>query len=363
MSNAMEAFLEFEERKKTFGKIVQLPGVSKATQEKPSSRFTLMTLVQVLAMPPAEWLVQDLLPRRGLAVWFGAPGSGKTFLTLDVAMSLATGHEEWFGRDVKPVNVIYVAGEGVTGLGNRLRAWVSRHCNPDADVHAHISVVPEPPNLFTGDAAKFIQDVSTAKPGLVVLDTLARCAAGADENSARDMGQVVAAADMIVRELNCCVLLVHHSGRMGHERGSTALRGAADIMLEIKQHESGTRELVLGGMYAKLKDAEGGGSIPFRLEREGDSCVVVRAEGVSDRPPLPKGQWQRFVFELAGQALREKSALVEGRPAITFDELLERWRAAVKDARKREPGELRRILLPMIAAGVLDGSESAIFCP
>lgn len=333
-------------------------------------RFAMQTLAQVLAHPPLQWLVEGIFPQRGLVCWYGQPTCGKTFLALDASMNVARGSDEWFGRAMTGVPVIYVAGEGVGGLSNRLRSWVARHCNPDAEPSANIRIVAEPPNLFDGDAGEFAETIRAIKPGLVVIDTLARSSTGADENSARDMGKVIQACDFLVKSLNCCVLLVHHSkkGMSGGERGSSALRGACDVMLEIKNHhKEGIRELVLSGAEAKIKDGAESESVYFRLEVEGESCIVVPAhtpppDGATGRPQ-PRGASQQLVYDLAGQALRERSGRVEGRPTITFTELLERWQGAVQDVRKREPGQLRRVLNSLIAAGVLAGTDSAIWCP
>ncbi len=63
---------------------------------------------------------------------------------------------------------------------------------------------------------------------LVVLDTQARVSVGLDENSAKDMGALIAAAEQLREACRACVLFVHHEPRVGENlRGSTALEGAA----------------------------------------------------------------------------------------------------------------------------------------
>lgn len=330
-----------------------------------ASKFGPLSVMDVLSMPPQEFIVHGLLPKTGLAVWFGAPGSAKTFLAIDLAMSCASGYANWFGREIKPLTVVYVAGEGLGGLSNRLRAWVDSNCNPDSEITADIHFVAHPPNLFEGEAEKFVTAISALKPNLIIIDTLARSSVGADENSARDMGKVVSGCDALIQRLNCCVLLIHHAGRAGWERGSTALRGASDVMLEVKKHDDGTRELVLNGQSAKIKEGAESESIFFKLTPVGDSCIVEPADAVQTRckRPLPKGGKQRLVYELAGQALKDKSRQVDGRPSITFAELHVRWLGAVSDKRDREPNSLRRVLRTMIDRGVFGGDESAIWCP
>jgi hypothetical protein len=72
------------------------------------------------------------------------------------------------------------------------------------------------------------------RPSLVVVDTLARCMLGGEENSARDMGLFVAACDRIRMATGATVLVVHHTGKSAHvERGSSALRAACDQMIRL----------------------------------------------------------------------------------------------------------------------------------
>lgn len=340
----------------------------------PTARFAALSLPELLALPPQKWLVENLFPETGLAVVYGAPGSAKTFLVLDLAFQISRGGGEWFGRQVAGGAVVMVEGEGVQGLAGRARAYCAAKMNEDAEPSAALHIVPHPPNLFTGEAPEFTAAISSLRPCLVVIDTLARSAVGADENSARDMGGVIAAADSVGKKLGCLVLLVHHSSKAGGERGSSALRGAADAMFEVRRHEDGTRELVLGGMTAKAKDSAEAESIFFRLQPAQESCVVAAADapaaGAGARP-RPRGGNQQLVWELLGAAAREQSTSTEGPPKIVFGDLLERWQGSVKDPRKREPGELRRALRSMIESGLIasdsDSSQisgsSKIWCP
>jgi hypothetical protein len=329
-----------------------------------SSKFAALSLAELLALPPQKWMVEGLFPERGLAVIYGAPGSAKTFLALDLAFCVASGGGEWFGRNVSGGPVVMVAGEGVQGLAGRARAYCAEKMNTDAEPSARLHIVPHPPNLFAGEADEFAESVLPIRPSLVVIDTLARSSVGADENSARDMGAVISAADSIGKKMGCLVMLVHHAGKAGGERGSSALRGAADAMFEVRRHDDGTRELVLSGSTAKMKDADESASIFFRLQPagEGESCVVAPAGEPPTDVVRPKGENQRIVWTILGQAAREATVSTEGTPRVEFNNLLSRWQGVVKDARKREPGELRRVLRSMIESGsvVADCAPDAI---
>jgi hypothetical protein len=84
----------------------------------------------LISMPPVSWAVGDgdhgLITAHGLSMIYGAPGSGKSFITLDMALCQAHGIE-WQGMPTKQGDVLYIAGEGVGGLGKRVKAWKMSH--------------------------------------------------------------------------------------------------------------------------------------------------------------------------------------------------------------------------------------------
>src|SRR5262249_53104790 len=84
-------------------------------EERP--RLNLMTVEKVFAMPDPEELVSRMLMDRENVCVVGAPKSGKTFIALDIALSLAAGQRVF---DRQPVlrsgPVVYLSGEGHAGM-------------------------------------------------------------------------------------------------------------------------------------------------------------------------------------------------------------------------------------------------------
>jgi predicted ATP-dependent serine protease len=242
----------------------------------------LLTLDQIDALPDLEFLIDGVLPCTSLCMLYGEPGCGKTFIALSMAMSIADG-TPWLKRQTREGPVLYIAAEGVGGMKYRLRAYRRRH---ETD-GTNIRFLPEPIQLFDDDALKGLQGNLAAggfKPRLVIVDTLARVTVEADENSARDMGQVVKAVDSLRRDLDSTVLLIHHTRKKGDlERGSSALRGAADVVIECKK----SGEQIVVARCAKMKDAEPFADIKIGLEKVdlggGRSSLVA---GVA--PPFSK---------------------------------------------------------------------------
>lgn len=241
----------------------------------PAGRYQLLTDDDLEALPPPVWLIDGIMPAGGLIVPYGAPGSWKTFGAIDWGLCVSTGFR-WMGREVRRGPVIYIAAEGASGLGARVRAWKDhRRFIGRTDLH----VIAEPVNLLeAGDVANLLQAIQrdlTEPPALVIFDTLARCMIGGDENNTADMGVAVENAGRIQRTTGAAVMLVHHT-RKGEEveRGNSSLRGAADTMILFRADDD-TVEIKAN----KQKDGPEFSPIRVVLESVGESCVVVPDRG------------------------------------------------------------------------------------
>jgi hypothetical protein len=265
---------------------------------------------------PIDWLVDGILPPGGLAIVFGPPGAGKSVAVIDLVLSLATGLP-WLEHYAVPrrVPVAYLYAEGRDGYHRRVGAWKERRAYTG---RAGVPATFQAPDLL--DEAHVAELITALRqlpepPKLVVIDTLARSIVGAEENSSKDIGIAVAACDRIRTALACAVVLVHHSRLDAtRERGSTALRGAADTMLAMAQ-DSGDATLVTLSCE-KQRDAPEFAPQRLRLLEVGSSVVLVP----SDTSPAPE--------RLTGKArtLLEKLVhLFDADDPPTFS----RWLAAV----------------------------------
>lgn len=274
---------------------------------------------QVLHLPLVSFLVSEILPRGGACEMHGPPGVGKSFIALDLAMSVATGRP-FLGHAVERASVIYVAAEGSSGLPNRVGAWKRRH-----GYHGRQGVrfIPEPVGLLdAANVSRFLAAMRTAadQPGLIVFDTLARCMVGGEENSAKDMGLVIDNVARIQKATGASVLLIHHTRKDGEsERGSTALRGAMDAMFAVRGEEGG-----LTLHCDKQKDAPEIDPIRLRLSPEGESCVLVTAIHALQSDPDRTTSGERSALESLQRDFLDDGAtaaqwqVASGLPQRTF---------------------------------------------
>jgi 5S rRNA maturation endonuclease (ribonuclease M5) len=192
-------------------------------------RGALLDSAALDQLPDPEPLIDGILYRDSLAWLHGKPGHGKSFVALDWAACVSTGLP-WQMHGTTQGQVLYVIAEGVSGLRQRVRAWED-HTRAGAGV----TFLPVAVQLLNhADVEALITVASDLEPVFIVVDTQARVTVGGDENSAKDMGELVAAADRIRRATRACILLVHHEARNGDNlRGSTALEGAATTLARV----------------------------------------------------------------------------------------------------------------------------------
>jgi hypothetical protein len=274
----------------------------------------------------ASWryLIKGVLPAAGLGVLYGESGSGKSFITLDMAVAIARG-AEWRGKRTTQGRVVYVVAEGATGFRNRLIAYARSHGLESSDIP--LDFIDATPNLMDVSHAKAVCAAIAAsgdQPSMVVIDTLAQTMAGANENSSEDMGMALRNCRSIHRATGALVLLVHHSGKDSSRgaRGWSGLRAAADVELEVTRSSKGR-------MLRTTKQKDGADYVEygFTLEvvhlgedQDGDtvtSCVAVETAVPSEDTKLSKASSNKDTI------LNALSELLIGAKSVSVKELLD----------------------------------------
>ena len=246
--------------------------------------------------------MDGVLVNKGIASIYGASGSSKSFLAIDLAMNLALGNS-WFAIPVTTtVPVVYVALEGFSGVAKRLQGWdkYNRGCTPDnLEVTKDELLLAE--NKSVDEFINFYKDRDFIN-GMVVIDTLNNACPNIDENHAGAMSGVIYNLKRIQQELDSTVLIIHHSGKNIENgmRGSSSLKASMDTVMHVTQSNNGLCSWVL----EKSKDSECGIGYSYRLEEiqmEDDETTCVIREVGGHEPGFKKqtlGTNQGRVFEL-----------------------------------------------------------------
>ena len=336
---------------------------------KPAPRYKLLGADELRELPPLAWRVRGVLPAVGLAALYGPSASGKSFLAFDMAAAIAEG-QRWFDCRVESAPVVYAALEGEAGFKLRAQAWeVSRgRALPDG-----LRMMLQPFKLTDGQD---VLDLTAVVPAgaVVVVDTLNRAAPTADENSSRDMGEILEAAKTLQTLTRGLVLLVHHTGKNAAAglRGHSSLFAAMDAAIEVSR-DGDRREWKV----AKSKDGIDGEARPFKLkvetlgvEETGEaitSCVVVRDNAVEDvrAVKLPQGGNQKIVLTALRAMFKDGITGKPGAPALAkcveLEAAITFAASALLVAPDRKAERAREAITGLVARGVLGCNEGWIW--
>jgi AAA domain/Bifunctional DNA primase/polymerase, N-terminal len=206
--------------------------VDGAAADEPLYAGRLLTRSALRDLPKPEPMIEGVLDKGTCALLYGYRGSLKSFIALDWAASGGTGRR-WQGRHTEQVRGLYVAAEGAHGYPGRYDAWETGWRMPIDD--GQLDLLPRPVNLMVAaEVAELGALIDWGGYGFVVLDTLARCTVGGEENSAKDMGIVVDRLYYLLDRTpgrRGVILGVHHTGKDQKTlRGSSAIEAGVDTV-------------------------------------------------------------------------------------------------------------------------------------
>ena len=330
-------------------------------------------------LPPS--IIKGLAPRNGIAFIGGQSGAGKTFVAVDIAVSLSTG-QPFFGKRVKEkVGVIIIAGEGAQTLQPRITTAKNAR-----SIHTPLPIAwtdkfpnfskPEEVKMFITRLKRMkqkMQDEHHVRMGCIIIDTLAAVFDLEDENDNSEASKIIRAMKFIGDELDALVMPVHHYGKGAETglRGASAWRAGSDSVLSITADRNQLTGLVTDHSLwlAKSRVGEEGpvGAFALRVmllghDEDGDemtSCYVVpsvvqRVTAAERRESeqvalsmLATGEWRRDVQspEWAGRAVAEAYGIDTGEKAgmATVKSLLKLWLSEDKIEEYDVQDETRRM--------------------
>lgn len=194
--------------------------------------YRLKSMSDLLQLSTPEFLIEDWLLENTIAMMVGDTGSFKSTLAIDIAVCIQNSLP-WHSFRTRACNVAIFNHEDGDGFKKRYLASLN-HYQVSASLIFWDSEVPN--LLDTSMVDAWISAMKEAEIGLVVADTLAHGMPGADENSAKEMGLVIANLIKIKQQLNATVLVVHHTGKDAAKgaRGSSSLKAAVDTEITVK---------------------------------------------------------------------------------------------------------------------------------
>ena len=288
------------------------------------SRTLPIQLAHELAQraPDERWLIEGLWSERAVGIVGGQPKCCKSWLALDVAVSVASGApclRRYPTSRAGPV-LLYAAEDALHVVRERLEGIC---------VAAGVSLERLPLHVITAPVLRLDQGadrdalaaaVVRIQPRLLVLDPFVRLHR-VDENQAGEVAPLLAFLRELERRHATSVLLVHHARKGGHARAGQALRGSSEL------HAWGDSNLYLRRMGAELtltvehRAASAPPSLALELrESEGGISLVVADEGA------PTSAAAESVSARPAPRQRVLDALGDAGQPLAIRELRERCR-------------------------------------
>lgn len=176
--------------------------------------------------PPNKWIVNGLIPDNGITIISGQPKSGKSFLTLDLGISLATGKNFLGEFGVQKTGILLISKEDPQRLINER----IKQLTDEEDLAIEFCTENQ---LFL-DTNEYIDEIlkRTKEKGIkvIIIDSFRRIFKG-DENSSQVVSEVHNRFKTLINE-GLTIIFVHHHGKEGFfkKSGPQKLRGSSDIL-------------------------------------------------------------------------------------------------------------------------------------
>ncbi len=254
--------------------------MSRRKDEIPESGLLYVRPGDVDTLAPAFDFFPDVLHDSTVAMIYGAPGSGKTFLAIYLLCTTALGRPA-FGVTPEKRSGLYVGLEGEAGIKARVMACCAQLGVDESPIHyalGRFSIAAEGDT----DVSDLIDYVRKHKIGFVVIDTWSLAMAGLDEISGQHMSAGLDALHRIKRETGACVIAIAHTGKNEKAgiRGHSSQLGNVDTTIEVICHNKAqesdgkktrevetpvTLETPRSAVVRKQRDGEGGRRLHFTL--------------------------------------------------------------------------------------------------
>lgn len=213
--------------------------------EPPQMLYRALALNEFLSLDvkPRAQLLAPILPEKGLAMLYGPRGLGKTHVALSIAYAVASGGSALKWTAPAPRRVLFIDGEmPLATLQERIAGHVRAHpTGPSPDdfqILAADYFQDGLPNLGTVEGQRAIDHLLEGV-ALVVIDNLSTLASVGKDNDAESWTPVQSWL-LSLRRRGLSVLLVHHAGKGGQQRGTSRREDVLDTVIALRRPEDYT---------------------------------------------------------------------------------------------------------------------------
>jgi hypothetical protein len=185
-----------------------------------------------LEVQPAEqaWLIDSLWTKSAVGLIGGQPKCCKSWLGLDMAVSVAsaTSCMGTFQVNTQGAVLVFLAEDACAAVRERIEA-ICNHRGLDINLLELYVITEQTIRLdLPGDQKRLEKTLEKLNPKLLILDPLVRLHCG-DENSAADISLLLGFLRQLQRTYDTAIVLVHHASKKHRAQPGQALRGSSDL--------------------------------------------------------------------------------------------------------------------------------------
>jgi len=184
-----------------------------------------------LTGPQTQWLIQDLWTDQAVGILGGEPKCCKSFLALDMAVSVASGAAclRQFPVRRQGSVLLFPAEDSLAIVRQRLEGIAAAAQVPFDSLGVEVITAPSLRLDLPMDQERLSHTVQARRPILLILDPLIRLHR-VDENDATQIAALLSYLRQLQRQFQLAVVLVHHARKDAHaSRPGQALRGSSEL--------------------------------------------------------------------------------------------------------------------------------------
>lgn len=283
--------------------------------------------------PQTQWLIEGLWADQAVGILGGEPKCCKSFLALDIAVSVASGApclRQFPVRRTGPV-LLFPAEDSLTVVRQRLAGIAAAAQVGFESLPVQVITAPALRLDTPTDRQRLGQTVQALQPILLILDPLIRLHR-VDENDATQIAALLSYLRELQRQFHLAVLLVHHARKDSHAtrpgqalRGSSELHGWGDSNLYLRRRGS---QLTLSTEHRAAPSQD---HIPLQLAASGSALALAVLEpggAQSNAPPTPVQRVRQALAQcqqpVPVHALRKRCGIRTATLCSVLEELSQR---------------------------------------
>lgn len=270
-------FKDISTKPTDFNDLYCLEGIEEVGIQLKEEDLNVLNILEIIMLDikEKESILHPILNEGGLAMIYAARGVGKTFVSLEIAFTVASGKTMFDGmwKADKPRKVLFIDGEMPAGtIKERLLAITARNNVEDLKVDNLQIITPDTqkkgmPDLSTKEGQNIVNRYITEDTAVVILDNISTLCRTGRENESESW---ITTQEWILglRRRNIAVLLIHHAGKNGAQRGNSKKEDVLDTVINLSRPEN--YDMTEGARfevhYTKARNFTGEDAKPFEAK-------------------------------------------------------------------------------------------------